>query len=73
VRLGIAEVSHDAVAEILGDLSFEARYRFRGAAMISGNHLAPFFGIESGSDLGRADEIAEEHGQMAPFTARDLD
>jgi hypothetical protein len=33
--------------------------------MILGDDLPPFFRVEMASDLGRVDEIAEKHRQMA--------
>ena len=35
--------------------------------MIPGDGLPPFLGIELGGDLGRADQIAEQHRQMPPL------
>jgi hypothetical protein len=37
----------------------------RRRAVIIANDFLPLFRIEMASDLGRADEIAEKHGQMA--------
>ncbi len=46
MRLGIAEEGHHAVAEVLGNMAIEAGYRFSGRALIPGDRLAPFLGIE---------------------------
>jgi hypothetical protein len=45
VRLWPSEVRHNAVAEVLCNISVEAVYRFRGYAMIRRNRLAPFLGV----------------------------
>ena len=67
VRLGTAEICHHAVAKVLRDMAAEALDRLRRRAMVLANDLAPFFGIELAGDLGRADEIAEQHRQMPPL------
>ena len=64
MRLGIAEVSHHAVAEVLGDMPAEALDRLRRRAMIFGDDLPPLLGIEMAGYLGRADKIAKQHRQM---------
>ena len=67
VGLGPAEVGHDPIAEVLGDMSTKSSDRLGRGAMVSSHHLTPFFGVELSSDLGRAHEIAEKHRQMAPL------
>ena len=52
VSFGPAEIGHDAVAEVLGDVSAESSDRLGGGAMVSSNHLAPFFGVELSGDFG---------------------
>jgi hypothetical protein len=68
VGLGVAEECHHAVAEILSDMPAEALDGLRRRSMIVGNDFAPLLGIEMAGDLGRADQIAEKHGQMPPLT-----
>ena len=67
VGLGTAEISHHAVAEVLGDMPAEALDCLRRRAMVLADDLAPLFGIEMAGNLGRADEIAEKHRQMPPL------
>ena len=67
VRLGPAEIGHHPVAEILRDVAAEAGDRFRRRAMVPGDDLAPFLGIELRRDRGRADQVAEQHRQMPPL------
>ena len=67
VGLGIAEERHHAVAEVFRDMAAEALDRLRRRAMVAGDDLAPFFGVELAGNLGRADQVAEKHRQMAPL------
>jgi hypothetical protein len=69
VRGGPTEVSHHAVAEIFRDVAVEARDRFGGCTMESGERLAPLLGVEPRGDPGRANQIAKEHRQMPPLAA----
>ena len=46
MRLGPAEIRHDAVAEVFGDVPAESRDRFCCRAMVSRDYLAPFLGIK---------------------------
>ena len=69
VGLGIAEERHNAVTKVLGDVAAEARYRFRGRALVAGYRIAPFLGVEPGRNRSRADQIAEQHREASalPF------
>jgi hypothetical protein len=71
VRLRVAEASHHAVAEVLGDMPAEPLDRLRRRMMVLADDLAPLFGIEMAGNLGRADEIAEKNRQM-PSLARNV-
>jgi hypothetical protein len=42
----------------------------RRRAMVLGDDIPPLFGIEMASNLGRADQIAKEHRQMAALALR---
>ena len=61
VRLGIAEVRHHPVAQILRHAPSEALDGLRSRAVILADHPSPFFGVEMAGYLGRSDEIAEQH------------
>jgi len=69
VRLGIAEEGHHAVAEVFGDVAAVTGDRFCGGAMIGGDRLAPFFGVEPRGNLSGADQVAKQHRQMPPLAA----
>ena len=52
VGLGPAEICHDTIAEILGDMAAESSDRLGRGAMLASNHLAPFFGVELSGNFG---------------------
>ena len=62
-----AEIGHDTVAEILGNVTAESNDRFSCGAVISSEYLTPFFGIEARRNFGGAYEIAEQYRQMPPL------
>ena len=64
VRMRIAEVSKDAVAQVLGEIAVVARDR-AGAGVLIGTHdVADVFGIGTGGEFGRADEIGEHYCEL---------
>jgi len=68
VRLRIAEERHHAVAQELGDVPAQARYRVGGCAMVSGDRIAPFLGIELRGYRCGSNQVAEQHRQMTPLS-----
>src|SRR5260370_16440900 len=69
VRLRPAEISHHAVAKVLGDTSAEALDGLRRRDMVLADDLPPLFGIEMAGYFARAAEIAKQHRQMPAFAA----
>jgi hypothetical protein len=69
VRLRIAEISQDAVAEILRDVTFVGPDRLRAHALVVVQHLAQVFGIDALGELRRAHQVAEHHAQLPALTA----
>jgi hypothetical protein len=67
MRLGIAEIHQHAVAHILGDKTAKAADGVGDAAMVDTNDFAQILGIEARGQRGRADQIAEHHGQLPPL------
>src|SRR6516165_5269006 len=65
-----SKISHYSVAQVLSDAPTEAVDRPGGRPMVSSNQLAPLFRIQLCRNAGRADQIAEQHCQMTPRTAR---
>ena len=68
VGLGIAEIGEHAIAHVLGNESAIALDQHRAAALIGANDLAQVLGIEPGRQGGRADEVAEHHGELTAFS-----
>ena len=64
VGLGIAEIGEHAVAHVFGDEAAVALDQRRAAAMIGADDLAHILGIEPRRHRGRADEVAEHHGEL---------
>jgi hypothetical protein len=65
VRFRPAEVGEHPVAQELGKVSLEPADDIRAGRLIAPHHLAQILGIEPRRQLGRADEVAEQHGQLA--------
>jgi hypothetical protein len=72
VRSGPTEVDHHAVPKVLRDMSLEALDRGGDLLMVATDHLAQILRIEPRSQLGRAYQIAEQHGQLPPFSLNSL-
>jgi hypothetical protein len=67
VRLGIAEIGEDAVTHVFGDKPAEPG-QYRGDRLMVGvDDGAQILGVEPGGELGRAGQVAEQHGELAPF------
>jgi hypothetical protein len=64
MRFGIAEVSHHAIAKVLGDVPPKRSIAGAAARWYSPTISRPLFRIEMAGDLRRADEITEKYRQM---------
>jgi hypothetical protein len=67
VRARPAEISKRAVAEILGGMAIEALDHGSDSAVVHRHDRAQILGIEARGQLGRADQITEQHGQLPAF------
>ena len=67
MRLWVAEINEHAVAHVSGDEAIEFGDDFGNGAVIGADDLTQIFGIEPRGELGRADQIAEHHCQLAAF------
>ena len=67
--LRIAEIGEHPVAQILGDVTAQADDFRRAELLVGADDLAKIFRVESLGELGRAHQIAEQHGQLAPLGA----
>src|SRR5262249_34717067 len=70
VGSGPAEVDQETIAEILGDVTTETGDRRGRGALIFRRDLTPVFRIQMSGNLGRADEVREQHRQMTAFAVR---
>ena len=67
VRLGIAEISEHAVAHELGEETVEARDDAGAGVLVLPDQRPEILGIEPARQRGRADEIGEQHRDLAPL------
>src|SRR6185436_2933858 len=69
VRGGPAEVRQDAVTEVLSDATSVARDDLFGAVVVPLHEGRIVLGIEPVGEGGRADEVAEDDGELAALAA----
>ncbi len=67
VSVRIAEVHHDAVPHVLGDVSAELVHGFFGASRIGGEDVPQILRVHAGGERRRPDQIGEHHRDLAPF------
>ncbi len=65
MRLRIAEIGQHAVAHVFSDEAALARNQSRAALVIGRDDAPHILGIEPRGKLGRADEVAEHHRELA--------
>ena len=69
-RRGPAEVDEQPIAEVLGDVAAEARDGAGGGLLVLRDEVAPLLGVELLRERRRADQVAEEHRQLAALAGR---
>jgi hypothetical protein len=62
---GPAEVDEQPIAEVLGDVAAEARDGAGGGLLVLRDEVAPVLGVELLRERRRADQVAEQHRQLA--------
>jgi hypothetical protein len=67
MRLRVAEIHQHTVAHVPGDKAVGPSDYFGDSAVIHGDDLTQILGVESRRECSRADQVAEHHGQLAPF------
>jgi hypothetical protein len=67
VRLGIAKVDQQPIAQILRDMPLKAGDHLATGVLISPHHLAPVFGVKLTGEHGRVHEVTKQHGELAAF------
>ena len=65
----VAEINERPVAHVFRDKPVIRRDGFGDRAVIRANHLAQILGIKPCRQCGRADKVAEHHGQLPPLRA----
>ena len=65
VRARVAEVGEHPVAQELGDVTPVAHDQLARALVVGPHDLEVVLGVETGRELRRADEVAEERRQLA--------
>ena len=65
--LRVAEIDQYAVAHVPGDEAIEPGDDLGDGAVIRTDDLAQILRVEPGGECGRADQIAEHHGQLPAF------
>ena len=69
-RGGPAEVDEQAIAEFPGDVAAEAPDGAGGGLLVLRDEVAPLLGVELLRERRRADQVAEEHRQLAALAGR---
>src|SRR6185369_8506899 len=69
-RVGPTEVHEQAVAHLLGDVAAPALDRDPCGLLVLPDDVAPILGVELLGEQCRADQVAEENGQLSAFTRR---
>ena len=70
VRLGKAEIHHQAVAKALSDVALEPLHHHLAHTEGLSDDRPVILRVEPGCQLGGTDQIAEQHGELAAFPRR---
>ena len=70
MRLRIAKVHQEAIAQILRDIAAEALDHRRTGFLVGPHYLPQVLRVELDSESRRVHEIAEHHCKLAPFGFR---
>ena len=65
MRLGIAEIGQHAVAHEFGDVTVEPGDRPGAGVLVALDQTAQVFGVKRTGKCRRADQIAEQNGDLA--------
>jgi len=67
VRLGIAKIDEETIAQELGNMSVKTLDDCRTGGVIRTDHVAVVFGIELAGESGGVHYVTEHHGELAAF------
>ena len=70
MRLGIAKVHQQAIAQILRDIAAKALDHRGTGLLVGAHHLPQVFRVELDGESCRVHEITEHHRELAPFGFR---
>jgi hypothetical protein len=70
MRLRIAKVDQQAIAQILGDMPGKALDDVHTGGLVGADDFAQVFGVELPRQGGRVGEVAEHHRELAAFGLR---
>ena len=70
MRVRIAEVHQQPVAEILRDVTFILRDDLTACSLISAHSIAKVFGVQPVGQIGGSHEVAEQNAEVAPLCFR---
>ena len=68
--VGQLEIGEHAVAQELADVPAEARYLAGGGVLVGAEDIAHLLGVEARGKPGRADEVAEQDGELPALRLR---
>src|SRR5262245_12497197 len=63
----IAEIDEQTVTEQLGDMPIVALNNVGTHPLVCTDHIPVLFGIDLGGELGRINQVAEHHRELATF------
>ena len=67
VRLGIAEVDQQAIAEVLGNVAVKALDHVSAGGLIGTYHLAVVFRVKLPGERSRVHQITKQHRELPTF------
>jgi hypothetical protein len=68
--LGIPKIHQESIAQELSDVPVIALDNFSTHPLIRPYHVPPVFRVELRGELRRVHQVAEHHGELAPFGVR---
>jgi len=68
MRLGIAKVDQQTIAQELSDVPVIAANHLRTGGVIRTHHVPVLFGVELGGEFCGVYEVAEHDGQLTSFS-----
>ena len=67
MRLRIAEVDEQAIAQVLGDMALVALDDSRCGLLVGAHHRAEVFGVELPGEACGVGQVTEQHRELAAF------